>query len=43
MFACIGTDFEVGGSVAPGFEGVREAFTQNFKDGRERGAQVIST
>ena len=29
---------EISGLVEPGFEGVRDAFAQNFADGRELGA-----
>jgi CubicO group peptidase (beta-lactamase class C family) len=35
------TDFVIGGSVAPGYEGVREAFAANFRAGRERDAQLV--
>jgi CubicO group peptidase (beta-lactamase class C family) len=33
-----GGDVEIGGTVAPGFEGVREAFAANFVEHREVGA-----
>ena len=35
-----GTNYTIGGSVAPGFEPVREGFEQNFRDGLERDAQL---
>ncbi len=34
-------DFTIGGFVAPGYEGVYEAFAANFRQGRERDAQLV--
>ena len=35
-----GYNYQTGGSVAPGFEPVREAFEQNFLNGLESRAQL---
>ena len=37
----LSTAFSIGGTVAVGYEGVREAFAGTFRDGLERDAQLV--